>query len=68
MGDLASSEEATFQPLIAAKDSLFWTPFRSSPPEAHNFTHISAILNRGYLTKGAILETHGVGQDFPEIL
>ena len=38
MDNLPSSEDAPFQTLIAAKDSLFRYHF-SPPPEALNFTH-----------------------------
>jgi len=45
MDNLSSSDEAQFQPLIAAGDSLFWAPF-PTPPTGPDFTHISEILNR----------------------
>ena len=63
-GNLSSSEDVPFQPLLAAGDSLFWAPF----PTPHTGPVILLIFRQSLtvisLQKGAILETCGLAWIF----
>ena len=51
---------APFPTLIAAEDAPFWQSFPPLLQSALISPEIWVILSRDYLTKGAILETHGL--------